>query len=96
MREENNVLKRKVNMKVDLLADQYENEYKSLVEKREIIIKDKNNIEKAILELDIKRKDALEDIFTHVNVNLNSIYSTLLPGTKAKLSILEVRLIKKL
>jgi len=90
MKEENAILKRKVNMKVDMLADQYENEYKSLVEKREIIIKDKNNIEKAILELDIKRKDALDEIFNQVNLNLNSIYSVLLPGTKAKLNILEV------
>ncbi len=90
MKEENNLLKRKVNMKVDSLADQYEKQYKTLTEKRETIIKDKANIEKAIKELDIKRKDALDDIYIQVNENLSKIYTTLLPGTKAKLNILEV------
>ncbi len=75
-------------MKVDIMADQYEKEYNSLVDKREIIIKDKTNIEKAIVELDDKRKDALDDIYSKVNKNLDSIYSSLLPGTKAKLDTL--------
>ncbi len=85
LKEENAVLRRKVNMKVDIMSDQYEKEYNDLIKKREIIIKDKTNIEKAIKELDEKRKDALEDIFSQVNKNLNSIYTTLLPGAKAKL-----------
>jgi structural maintenance of chromosome 2 len=88
LKEENNILRRKVNMKVDIMADQYEQEYNNLIKKREIILKDKTNIEKAIKELDEKRKDALEDIYGHVNKNLDSIYSTLLPGTKAKLDML--------
>ncbi len=85
MKEENAVLRRKVNMKVDIMADQYEKEYNDLIKKKEIIMKDKTNIEKAINELDEKRKEALNDIYSHVNKNLDSIYSTLLPGTKAKL-----------
>jgi structural maintenance of chromosome 2 len=85
LKEENAVLRRKVNMKVDIMADQYEKEYNELIKKREIIIKDKTNIEKAIKELDEKRKDALDDIYGQVNKNLDSIYSTLLPGAKAKL-----------
>ena len=89
LKEENIILRRKVNMKVDIMADQYEQEYNNLIKKREIIIKDKTNIEKAILELDEKRKDALEDIYSQVNKNLDSIYSTLLPGTKAKLDLLK-------
>lgn len=88
LKEENMILKRKVNMKVDVMADKSEKEYNDLVSKKEIIMKDKNLIEKAIIELDDKRKDALQEIYQHVNKNLNSIYSTLLPGTKAKLGIL--------
>jgi structural maintenance of chromosome 2 len=88
LKEENMILKRKVNMKVDVMADKSEKEYNDLVSKREIIMKDKNSIEKAITELDDKRKDALQEIYEHVNKNLNSIYSTLLPGTKAKLGLL--------
>jgi len=88
LKDENMILKRKVNMKVDVMADKSEKEYNDLVSKREIIKKDKNLIEKAIIELDDKRKDALQEIYEHVNKNLNSIYSTLLPGTKAKLGLL--------
>jgi len=87
LKEENAILKRKVNMKVDVMADKSEKEYNDLVSRREIIIKDKILIEKAIIELDDKRKEALQEIYEHVNKNLNSIYSTLLPGTKAKLGI---------
>jgi structural maintenance of chromosome 2 len=92
LKEENATLRRKVNMKVDIMADQYEKEYNDLIKKREIIVKDKTNIEKAIKELDEKRKDALEDIYSQVNKNLDSIYSTLLPGTKAKLDPVGVSL----
>ena len=89
LKEENSVLKRKVNMKVDMMSDQYEKEYQDLIKKREIITKDKTNIEVAIKEMDIKRKEAIEEIFTIVNKELNSIYSTLLPGAGSKLEKLE-------
>ncbi len=88
LKDENAILKRKVNMKVDVMADKSEKEYSDLVSRKEIILKDKNLIEKAIIELDDKRKEALQEIYEHVNKNLNSIYSTLLPGTKAKLGLL--------
>jgi len=96
LKEENAVLRRKVNMKVDIMADQYEKEYNDLIKKREIIVKDKTNIEKAIKELDEKRKDALEDIYNQVNKNLNSIYTSLLPGTKAKLDPVGISLMEGL
>lgn len=59
LKEENAILKRKVNMKVDVMADQYEKEYNNLVKKKEIILKDKVNIQNAIDELDKKRKDKM-------------------------------------
>jgi len=83
--EENEILKRKVNMKVEVMADQYEKEYKSLIEKKQILLENKTQIQKAIDELDEKRKIAIEEIFSSVNKNLNKIYSSLLPNTKAKL-----------
>ena len=85
LKEENEILKRKVNMKAETMSEQYEKQYNDLIKKREIINKDKINIQKAIDELDEKRKIALEEIFIQVNNNLNSIYSTLLPSTKAKI-----------
>ena len=85
LQEDNAVLKRKVNMKVESLADQYDKEYSNLMKKKEIIIKDKLNIQKAIEELDKKRKEALEKVFSLTSESLNKIYKTLLPGTMAKL-----------
>ena len=85
LQEDNAVLKRKVNMKVESMADQYDKEYTNLIKKKEIIIKDKLNIQKAIEELDKKRKEALEKVFSMTSDSLNKIYKTLLPGTMAKL-----------
>lgn len=83
--EENNILKRKVNMKVQETGDMYEKQFNELNERRRIILKDKADIEKAIIELDSKRKETLEKVFQTVSESINKIYSTLLPGTKAKI-----------
>jgi structural maintenance of chromosome 2 len=88
LKEENEILKRKVNMKVDTMTDKSEKLYEDLINRKEILMKDKIKIEKAIMELDEKRKEALTQIYEHTNKFLNSIYSSLLPGTKAKLAIL--------
>ena len=85
LQEDNAILKRKVNMKVESMADQYDKEYTNLIKKKEIIMKDKVNIQKAIEELDKKRKEALEKVFSLTSDSLNKIYKTLLPGTMAKL-----------
>ncbi len=85
LQEDNAVLKRKVNMKVESIADQYDKEYSNLIKKKEIIMKDKLNIQKAIEELDKKRKEALEKVFNVTTESLNKIYKTLLPGTMARL-----------
>ena len=89
LQEDNAVLKRKVNMKVESMADQYDKEYTNLIKKKEIIIKDKVNIQKAIEELDKKRKEALEKVFSLTSDSLNKIYKTLLPGTMARLEQLD-------
>ena len=89
LQEDNAILKRKVNMKVESMADQYDKEYSNLIKKKEIIIKDKLNIQKAIEELDKKRKEALDKVFSLTSESLNKIYKTLLPGTMAKLEQLD-------
>ena len=85
LQEDNANLKRKVNMKVETIADQYDKEYTNLIKKKEIIMKDKMNIQKAIEDLDKKRKEALEKVFNVTTESLNKIYKTLLPGTMARL-----------
>lgn len=82
----NKVLKRKVNMKVDSLLGEYEKQYDELIKKRNMMIKDKSNIEKVIITLDNERVKELKEVFVEVNDNFNNIFSTLLPGTSAKLS----------
>ena len=41
LKEDNAVLKRKVNMKVESMAEQYDKEYENLIKKKDIIAKDK-------------------------------------------------------
>ena len=71
------------------LTHRAEQEYEDLKQKRDIIEKDKGKIEKAIAELDQKKKEALEVTWQKVNGDFGSIFSTLLPGTDARLEIPE-------
>merc|ERR1719502_2465569 len=53
--------------------------------KKTIIEKDKKKIEDVIAELDQKKTEAVQKTWEKVNTDFGSIFSTLLPGTKAKL-----------
>ena len=67
------------------MFDKAEAEYKELTEKRRIVLNDKSKIEAVITELDEKKKEALVATWQQVNKDFGSIFSTLLPGTSAKL-----------
>ncbi len=62
-----------------------EQEYQQLMEKKKIIETDKSKIEAVIKELDEKKNEALKTTWQKVNKDFGSIFSTLLPGTTAKL-----------
>lgn len=83
--EDNKVLEKNVNMKVDALAEEFEKEYNLLIEKKKTLYTDKVKYEKSILELDKKRKDSVLDVFNFVNKKFNNIYKSFLPGATAKL-----------
>lgn len=68
------------------MFDKAEKEYKDLLKKKTIVEEDKAKIEGAILELDQKKNDVLTKAHTQVNRDFGSIFSTLLPGTQAKLT----------
>ena len=55
----------------------------------QVILKDKSKIEAVIEELDVKKNQALQVTWVKVNRDFGSIFSTLLPGTMAKLEPLE-------
>lgn len=78
-------LGKSVNKKVLGMFDKAEAEYKELTEKRRIVLNDKSKIEAVITELDEKKKEALVATWQQVNKDFGSIFSTLLPGTSAKL-----------
>nr|AFK40367.1 unknown [Lotus japonicus] len=67
------------------MFEKAEDEYNDLMSKKNIIENDKSKIKKVIEELDEKKKETLNVTWTKVNSDFGSIFSTLLPGTMAKL-----------
>ena len=76
---------KKINKKVMNMFDKAESEYNQLTEKKRIVMNDKESIEKVIAELDEKKRETLEKTWIKVNKDFGSIFSTLLPGTTARL-----------
>jgi structural maintenance of chromosome 2 len=71
------------------MIDKAESENEELKRKKEVILNDKAKIEAVISELDVKKVQALQTTWVKVNKDFGSIFSTLLPGTAAKLDIPE-------
>lgn len=67
------------------MIEKAEGEYTELLRKRKVVENDKKKIEQVIENLDVKKKVELERTWKKVNKDFGSIFSTLLPGTSAKL-----------
>merc|ERR1719238_540874 len=67
------------------MFEKAEQEYKDLLEKREIIMNDKKKIEQVIKDLDKKKFETLRRVWAKVNSDFGAIFGTLLPHTNAKL-----------
>jgi len=78
-------LGRHVNVRSMTMLTQAEGQYNDLMRKKRIVEDDKSKIENAILKLDEKKKETLQVAWEQVNKDFGSIFSTLLPGTNAKL-----------
>ncbi|GKV17575.1 hypothetical protein SLEP1_g28058 [Rubroshorea leprosula] len=85
LQAEQSSLEKRVNKKVMAMFEKAEDEYNDLMSKKNIIENDKTKIKKVIEELDEKKKETLKVTWTKVNSDFGSIFSTLLPGTMAKL-----------
>jgi structural maintenance of chromosome 2 len=86
-RHDNN--SKNINYKVMGMIDKAEIEYDDLSRKRKVILNDKAKIETVIDELEVKKSQALQSTWIKVNRDFGSIFSTLLPGTLAKLEPIE-------
>ena len=67
------------------MLESAEQEYADLREKKDIVEKDKEKINDVIAELGQKKIEALQKTWAKVNTDFGSIFSTLLPGARAKL-----------
>ena len=76
---------RGVNRRVLQMFDKAEAEFRELSEKKTIVQADRAKIQRVIAELDEKKRDALTKTWEKVDVDFGTIFSTLLPGTRAKL-----------
>ncbi|CAI9097454.1 OLC1v1033885C1 [Oldenlandia corymbosa var. corymbosa] len=85
LQEELSGLEKRVNKKVMAMFEKAEDEYNDLISKKNIIENDKSKIKMVIEELDEKKKETLKVTWDKVNSDFGSIFSTLLPGTMAKL-----------
>ncbi|KAG5113518.1 hypothetical protein JHK82_036787 [Glycine max] len=85
LQAEQSGLEKRVNKKVMAMFEKAEDEYNDLMSKKYIIENDKSKIKKVIEELDEKKKETLNVTWIKVNNDFGSIFSTLLPGTMAKL-----------
>lgn len=85
LQTEQSSLAKKINKKVMGMIEKAEGEYTELLRKRKVVENDKKKIETVIENLDVKKKVELERTWKKVNKDFGSIFSTLLPGSSAKL-----------
>ncbi|KAG8190859.1 hypothetical protein JTE90_010284 [Oedothorax gibbosus] len=78
-------LEKNVNTRAQNMLSTVEEQYVNLIEKKQLVLKDKKMIEKVIRELDQQKNNALVSACEKVNKDFSSIFTTLLPGTKAQL-----------
>ncbi|XP_077981159.1 structural maintenance of chromosomes protein 2-like [Glandiceps talaboti] len=82
-------LAKNVNQRAMNMLSKAEERYHELVKKKQIVENDKAKILATIAELDEKKSQALRKAWEQVNKDFGSIFSTLLPGTNAKLAPVE-------
>lgn len=86
LHEQKDKLSKSVNMRAMNMLGKAEEKYNDLVKKKEIVENDKLKIAELITQLDDKKNRALQGAYERVNTDFGSIFSTLLPGARARLS----------
>lgn len=80
-------LSKTVNQRANVLLTDKEKESEELRRKRAIIEEDRDKLIKYMDEVDMKKKDALHKAWIKINIDFDSIFSTFLPNTHAKLDL---------
>lgn len=80
-------MQKTVNQRANLLLTDKEKEAEDLRNKRTTIEQDRDKLIKYMEEVDRKKKDALHKAWKKINVDFDSIFSTFLPNTHAKLDL---------
>ncbi|XP_053658501.1 structural maintenance of chromosomes protein 2 [Anopheles marshallii] len=78
-------MSRNVNQKAMVLLEREEEQYKEVTRRKKVVEDDKKKIQAIIDNLDSEKKKKLKVAWSEVDENFGSIFSTLLPGTQAKL-----------
>lgn len=78
-------LSKTVNTRAMNMLSKAEEQYDDLIKKKDIVEMDKAKITETIQELDKMKKEALRKAWDQVNKDFGSIFSSVLPGTSAKL-----------
>ncbi|XP_070563660.1 structural maintenance of chromosomes protein 2-like [Ptychodera flava] len=86
LQETRDKLAKNVNQRAMNMLSKAEEKYNDLMKKKQIVENDKKKILATIIELDEKKSQALRKAWEQVNKDFGSIFSTLLPGTNAKLA----------
>ncbi|CAH8560387.1 unnamed protein product [Heterobilharzia americana] len=81
-----NLLCQTVNMRAMTMLDSAEKQYSELMERREIVLGDKQKIQSVIDDLDKRKEQVLMSAYNTVNEEFNNIFGTLLPRSRARLS----------
>ena len=85
MQENKEKLSRNINQEAMVLLEKEEEHYKKIMDRRTKIENDRKKIIDSIKNMDSKKVEDLKKAWDEVNSNFGSIFSTLLPGTQAKL-----------
>lgn len=85
LKEKHDHLSRNINQEAMVLLAREEEHYDKIIERRGKVQNDRKKIFDSIKSMDTKKVEDLQKAWEEVDANFGSIFSTLLPGTQAKL-----------
>jgi len=89
LQQEMDKLKKMININIDEIGDTIEKQYETLLQRKEIVMKDKTRLAQTITQLDTKKRDALLEVWHKVNIDFGDIFKTLLPHARARLELID-------